>query len=79
MTQEELKEFAIQGDPQPVFQISDLANKRPRTLLCGYTSNKNTFHAYLKDDTITRVIYYRNDLEVCIIHDAVWHDINGEI
>lgn len=57
MTRDELEEFYVPHPTQEPFCVRDLANKADRTLLYGYMSNRNSFHVYLRDMKITRLIY----------------------
>ncbi|MBU9200101.1 hypothetical protein KTD31_01620 [Burkholderia multivorans] len=37
--------------------IAELENQAPRTLIWGYTCDRNSFHVYIEDGQIHRVIY----------------------
>lgn len=48
----------------------DLTNKQNRTLLYGYTLERNTWHVYLKDNAIYTVVYgYKEEPKECIVKD----------
>lgn len=61
------KEFEIlktyRGVPH-IISVDDLINKTDRTLLYGYTCNRDTWHVYLKDGQIVTLVYgwsYENE------------------
>ncbi|HDR9109724.1 hypothetical protein [Paraburkholderia sp. A3RO-2L] len=37
--------------------IAELENQTPRTLIWGYTCERNSFHVYIEDGQVHRVIY----------------------
>ena len=41
----------------PTVGVSDLKDRRDRTLLYGYTSDRHTFHVYLQNDMMHLVLY----------------------
>lgn len=45
----------------PVIKVSDLQNKKDRTLIYGYNTDRNTFHLYLKDYKFHIVLYEYNN------------------
>lgn len=48
----------LNAQPLRVLRVEDLQDKRPRTLLYGYTLERDTFHLYLGADAqLHRVIY----------------------
>lgn len=49
----------LQNDitPQAKVLVTELTNLEDRTLLWGYTSDRNSFHVYLKDGILNKVIY----------------------
>jgi len=56
MTQAEydmLKESQV----NQVFTLSDLKNQTPRTLLYGYTCDRDTWHVYIKDGQIMILVF----------------------
>jgi len=60
-------------------QESDLIHvqwldQRDRTLLYGYTCNRDTWHLYLKDGVIHKVVYYYPDL--LITHESYIESIS---
>ena len=60
MTEDEynkLKTERTGGGPQPVDLASMLQNKADRTLIWGYTPEKDSFHVYLQDQTIVRLVF----------------------
>ena len=56
-----IKEFELlkKGDiiKKHILTVDDLNNKQNRTLLYGYTCNRETWHVYLKDEVIYTVMY----------------------
>ncbi|GAB6464345.1 hypothetical protein CON36_32320 [Bacillus cereus] len=54
----------IQKEKEQVLTIDDLTNKEDRTLLYGYTCEKETWHVYVKNNAIyTLVNPYGNNVE----------------
>jgi len=47
----------IEKAKEQVITIDDLINKTNRTLLYGYTCERDTWHVYIKDNKIFAVIY----------------------
>jgi hypothetical protein len=45
----------------PLVAASELSDRTDRTLLFGYTCDRQTFHVYLKDGEINRIVYDRDD------------------
>lgn len=43
--------------PEPRLSVNDLTDQSERTLVYGYNLNRKTFHVYLKDGVIHRVVY----------------------
>lgn len=43
--------------PQPVNLVALLQDKTDRTLIWGYTPDRHSFHVYLQDATIIRLVY----------------------
>lgn len=43
--------------PEPLISTQDLNNKQDRTLLYGYTCDRDTWHVYLKNGNIHTVLY----------------------
>lgn len=56
---------------QPVFHVSQLDDTADRTLLWGYTGDRYSFHVYIKDGTLHRVIYTRKELIDYISGDSI--------
>lgn len=56
MTREEFEKIRYNQGTLSIL-VSDLENQNDRTLLFGYTCNRDTFHVYLKDGNLHRVIY----------------------
>ena len=52
----ELSNPAING----IITVGNLNNKSERTLLYGYTCNRDTWHVYIKDNNIITVMYEYN-------------------
>lgn len=46
--------------PQEILDVTDLKNKKDRTLLYGYTCDRLTWHVYLLDAEIYTVMYRFN-------------------
>ena len=54
----ELEEFKLLTEQtNDLISVNDLHNKKDRTLIYGYTCERNTFHVYLKDMQIHTVAY----------------------
>jgi hypothetical protein len=62
LTPEDIITIKSQSKVQPAFHISQLDEKTDRTLLYGYTCDRDTFHVYLKDGLLHRIIYSRKNL-----------------
>ena len=45
---------SIEEIPKPVLSAEDLKDKSDRTLLYGYTCDRDTWHVYLEDGKISR-------------------------
>ena len=57
MTKEEVDLLRGVIAPDPKIRVDDLTDQSDRTLLYGYTLDRDTFHVYLKDGIMHRVIY----------------------
>ena len=58
MKKEEFEKLELTKEEKlKVITVSDLINKKDRTLLYGYTCTRETFHVYLKTMKIHVVIY----------------------
>jgi len=57
MNQEQYKALVHLATAARLISVSDLADKSARTLVYGYTCNRDTFHVYLKDGQIHKVVY----------------------
>lgn len=53
-----LEEFNILEKKDELLSVNDLENHNDRTLLYGYTCERETFHVYLKNNEFHRVIYH---------------------
>jgi len=62
LTQEDIRKIKSQSTVLPAFHTSQLDDKTDRTLLYGYTCDRDTFHVYLKDGLLHRIIYSRKNL-----------------
>ncbi|KVP39814.1 hypothetical protein [Burkholderia ubonensis] len=50
-------------------RASDLADQTPRTLAYGYTCERDTFHVYLDEDGIHKVVYrFSQPASVLVMH-----------
>lgn len=47
-----------------MFSVGYLINKKDRTLLWGYTLNRDSFHVYLKDGKIHLYVYTYGEKEI---------------
>lgn len=54
-----------------IVSLKDIANKKDRTLLYGYTCERDTFHVYIRHGELHRIVYNRED------HKPLAHD-HGE-
>ena len=50
----------VKQDKPTIITIEDLINRDDRTLLYGFTFNKDTWHVYLKNNEIYTVVYEFN-------------------
>lgn len=67
------EDFAIltQGEPVPQIRAESFSGK-PLTLLYGYTCDRATFHVYLKDGLIHRLVYKEGARTVDLVeHEAL--------
>lgn len=57
-------EYEALNAPEPtaavVNLVAPLQNRRDRTLIWGYTTARDSFHVYLQDETIFRIVYGRD-------------------
>lgn len=62
----ELVNFTI-SEPEVVISPDDLENKSDRTLLYGYTCDRDTWHVYIKDEVIHTIWYNsrEDDIVIC--------------
>jgi hypothetical protein len=71
MDKQEYDAVMLQGKRVPLVQAYLFAEP-DRTLLYGYTVEKHTFHVYLKDGLIHRVIYNQRDEVLDYQAHATW-------
>lgn len=57
MNKNELAQLNSIRVPEDAIYLTQLTNRKERTLLYGYTIDRETFHVYLKDNAIHRVVY----------------------
>jgi hypothetical protein len=58
MNREELDAlYSVNEIKERVVDVTDLENKSDRTLIYGYTCERDTWHVYLKDGVIYTVLY----------------------
>ena len=57
MTEEEYETLTNTQESLYLITAKDLTNKSDRTLLYGYTCERDTWHVYLKDGVIYTVVY----------------------
>jgi hypothetical protein len=58
MTREQFEAFLAAPPPALVsISVEQLSDRRDRTLLLGYTVNRDTFHVYLQDGLLCRHVY----------------------
>lgn len=50
----------IEKEKENVISIDDLVNKSERTLLYGYTCDRNTWHVYIENNKIVTIMYDNN-------------------
>jgi len=55
---------SIEEIPKPVLSAEDLKDKSDRTLLYGYTCDRDTWHVYLEDGKIYTVVYNAREDEI---------------
>lgn len=56
---------------EPRVSGSDLNDQQDRTLLYGYTTDRNTHHVYLKDGTLHLLVYrYGTHEKIVLRHEA---------
>ena len=61
MTQEELKELENIEEIKHLITIKDLKDKSDRTLLFGYTCDRDTWHVYINNNKIISICYSYNE------------------
>lgn len=65
----ELDTLMAHVHPQPAYVTArDLADRTPRTLAFGYTCERDTFHVYLAEDGIHKVVYRYGQPSVLLMH-----------
>lgn len=57
MNKEQLLSLESLSQEQDSLSIVDMKDKKPRTLLWGYTCDRSSFHVYIDDDRLHRLIY----------------------
>lgn len=50
-----------------LIKVGDLKNMNDRTLIWGYDLERNSFHVYMKDDTLFKVVYSYLDILICSV------------
>lgn len=58
MNQEQYKQFQAAPHQTNLLGIDDLANRAPRTLIFGYTFDRDSFHVYIGADGLIHVLRY---------------------
>ena len=58
MKKEEVKIVIDMECAPAVIGIGDMLNKSPRTLLYGYNQDSETYHVYMREGLIYRVLYW---------------------
>ena len=61
MNQEEFDKLSTSVELDPIIKVSDLNNATPRTLVYGYTLERDTFHLYLGEDARFHLDVYDGD------------------
>lgn len=61
-----LKEYRKENEE--VLAADDLINRENRTLLYGYTCDRETWHVYLRDGKIYTIKYQANYVRKCPVH-----------
>lgn len=67
-----LREFEklnkVQKEKRPLLTIDGLTNKEDRTLLYGYTCEREAWHVYVKGNVIHTVVYpYSSNIESVVV------------
>jgi hypothetical protein len=57
VTESEFNALTYLAPQDPTVSVDDLTDKSDRTLIFGYTCERNTFHVYLKDGKLHLVLY----------------------
>lgn len=60
---DQLTQTSLKPGPQAVNMVDLLQDKTDRTLIWGYTPEKDSFHVYLQEGTIVRLVYGYRDTE----------------
>lgn len=69
MTDEEFMRIkSYRRETEKILTVDDLINKEDRTLLYGYTCDRETWHVYLKDEKIYTIKYQANYVMKCPVH-----------
>jgi hypothetical protein len=58
MNQQEYKQLTTETIERRVLGLADLVNRTPRTLIFGYTTDRDTFHVYIGPDNLIHVLFY---------------------
>jgi hypothetical protein len=57
LTEKEFLELIAEVPSSPIIEISDFEDQTERTLLYGYTLERETVHVYMKNGLIHKVVY----------------------
>ncbi len=69
MTNEELMQIkSYNKEKEEILSIDHLINKEDRTLLYGYTCDRETWHVYLKHKKIHAIKYKNNYIRKCPVY-----------
>jgi hypothetical protein len=61
MNQNQFEKLAEMSESPKKVSIQDLLNKEERTLLYGYTCDRDTFHIYLRSGELHKIIFKHNE------------------
>lgn len=84
MNKEQLAELLGRKEPVRLITVGDLRDQSNRTLLYGYTVERDTFHVYLRDQKFHTYVYSPRYAEKPPYDDAMYYaflpsvDVDGE-
>lgn len=76
MNQDQLTILNSLKEKPRTISVAEISNLEDRTLLYGYTCARDTFHVYLKNNELHKVIY-SHQKEILLHHQGTTLDLDG--